>query len=153
MGNSQMFQRFPTHNGFEDPQFSNFYGQTLPLLKLGVPVETVHMENLSYAATLKDIKVLVMSYSNMKPSTPEVHEHIADWVNKGCVLIYCGKDDDPYQTVMEWWNTKGNNFAAPSAHLFQQLKINPPASGDQRFNVGKGAVYVIREHPKEFVMA
>ena len=153
MGNSLMFQRFPTHNGFEDPQFSNFYGQTLPLLKLGVPVETVHMENLSYAATLKDIKVLVMSYSNMKPSTPEAHEHIADWVKKGGVLIYCGKDDDPYQTVMEWWNTKGNNFTAPSAHLFQLLKINPPASGDQRFKVGKGAVYVIREHPKEFVMA
>ena len=153
MGNSLMFQRFPTHNGFEDPQFSNFYGQTLPLLKLGVPVETVHMENLSYGATLKDIKVLVMSYSNMKPSTADVHQHIADWVRKGGVLIYCGKDDDPYQTVMEWWNTKGNTFAAPSGHLFQLLKINPPASGDQRFEVGKGAVYVIREHPKEFVMA
>src|SRR5690606_20461264 len=27
MGNSLMFQRLPTHNGFEDPQFSNFYGQ------------------------------------------------------------------------------------------------------------------------------
>ncbi|MEO7317336.1 MAG: hypothetical protein ABIW47_19250, partial [Ginsengibacter sp.] len=39
MGNSLMFQRFPTHNGFEDPAFSNFYGQTLPLLKSGIPVE------------------------------------------------------------------------------------------------------------------
>lgn len=35
MGNSLMFQRFPTHNGFEDSAFSNFYGQTFPLLKLG----------------------------------------------------------------------------------------------------------------------
>ena len=47
MGNSLMFQRFPTHDGFEDPQFSNFYGQTLPLVKRGIPVQTVHMENLS----------------------------------------------------------------------------------------------------------
>jgi hypothetical protein len=152
MGNSLMFQRFPTHNGFEDPQFSNFYGQTFPLLKLGVPVETVHMENLSYPATLKDIKVLVVSYSNMKPLSAEVHQHLADWVKKGGVLFYCGRDDDPYQTVMEWWNTKENKFAAPSAHLFQLLKIQPPASGDQKFTVGKGTVYVIRQHPKEFVM-
>lgn len=152
MGNSLMFQRFPTHNGFEDPQFSNFYGQTFPLLKLGVPVETVHMENLSYTATLKDIKVLIISYSNMKPVTAQVHQYLADWVKKGGVLIYCGKDDDPYQSVMEWWNTKGNHFAAPAAHLFQLLAIKPPASGDQKFKAGKGAVYVIRQNPKEFVM-
>lgn len=152
MGNSLMFQRFPTHNGFEDPQFSNFYGQTFPLLKNGVPVETVHMENLAYPATLKNIKVLVMSYSNMKPMTPEVHQHLTEWVNKGGVLVYCGKDDDPYQTVQEWWNTKGNSFKAPSEHLFGLLKIKAPATGDQKFTVGKGTVYVIREHPKEFVM-
>ncbi|NNU34126.1 hypothetical protein HK413_08175 [Mucilaginibacter sp. S1162] len=71
MSNSLMFQRFPTHNGFEDPQFSIFYGQTLPLVKRGIPVQTVHMENLGYAATLKDIKVLVMSYSNMKPNSAQ----------------------------------------------------------------------------------
>ena len=33
MANSLMFQRFPDHNGYDDPQFSSFYGQTLPLLK------------------------------------------------------------------------------------------------------------------------
>lgn len=152
MGNSLMFQRFPTHNGFEDPQFSNFYGQTFPLLKLGVPVETVHMENLSYPATLKDIKVLVVSYSNMKPVSAQVHQYLADWVKKGGVLMYCGKDDDPYQSVMEWWNTKGNHFTAPSEHLFRLLKINAPSSGDQKFEAGKGAVYVVRQNPKEFVM-
>ena len=152
MGNSLMFQRFPTHNGFEDPAFSNFYGQTLPLLKSGVPVETVHMENLNYPATLKDIKLLIVSYSNMKPVTAKVHEYLADWVNQGGVLIYCGRDDDPYQNVMEWWNSKGNNFKAPSEHLFRLLKINAPATGEKEFKVGKGAVYVIRENPKEFVM-
>jgi len=152
MGNSLMFQRFPTHKGYEDPQFSNFYGQTFPLLKLGVPVETVHMENLSYAATLKDIKVLVISYSNMKPVSAQVHEQLADWVKKGGVLVYCGKDDDPYQSVMEWWNTKGNHFKAPSEHLFRLLDIKAPASGDQKFKAGKGTVYVIRQNPKEFVM-
>jgi len=151
MSNSLMFQRFPTHNGFEDPQFSNFYGQTLPLLKRGIPVQTVHMENLAYAPTLKNIKVLVMSYSNMKPNSAEVHQHIADWVKKGGVLIYCGRDDDPYQTVMEWWDTGKNKYAAPSQHLFKLLGIKLTDSV-QRFKVGKGAVYVIRKNPKEFVL-
>jgi hypothetical protein len=151
MSNSLMFQRFPTHNGFEDPQFSNFYGQTLPLVKRGVPVQTVHMENLAYAPTLKDIKVLVVSYSNMKPISAEVHQHIADWVKKGGVLVYCGRDDDPYQSVMEWWNTKGNKYKTPSEHLFKLLGIRP-VDGKERYSVGKGAVYVLRQNPKEYAM-
>jgi hypothetical protein len=150
MSNTLMFQRFPTHNGFEDPQFSNFYGQTLPLLKNGVPVQTVHMENLSFTNTLKDIKVLVVSYSNMKPVSAAVHKQIADWVKKGGVLIYCGRDDDPYQSVMDWWNTKGNKYKAPSEHLFQLLNIKVDA--DKSIPVGKGFVHIIRQNPKEFVM-
>lgn len=44
MANSMMFQRFPNHDGYDDPSFSSFYGQTLPLMKDGIPVEIVHME-------------------------------------------------------------------------------------------------------------
>lgn len=151
MSNSLMFQRFPTHNGFEDPQFSIFYGQTLPLVKRGVPVQTVHMENLGYPATLKDIKVLVMSYANMKPVSEQVHEQLAAWVKKGGELIYIGKDDDPYQSVMEWWNTKGNSYTAPSQQLFKLLGIDQQ-SGTKKYRVGLGHVYVMRENPKDFVM-
>ncbi|MFT3750334.1 MAG: hypothetical protein QM768_18605 [Agriterribacter sp.] len=151
MSNSLMFQRFPTHNGYEDPQFSNFYGQTLPLVKRGIPVETVHMENLSYPATLKNIKVLVISYSNMKPHDADVHKYLADWVKSGGVLVYCGKDDDPYQKVMEWWNTNGNNYAAPADHLFKLLGIEA-GTEDKSFVVEKGKVYVIRQNPKTFAM-
>ena len=109
------------------------------------------MENLEYPASLKNIKVLVMSYSNMKPVSAAVHTYLANWVKQGGVLIYCGRDDDPYQTVMEWWDTKRNKFTAPSQHLFKLLNINP-TKDDQQFKVGKGAVYVLRQNPKEFVM-
>ena len=51
MADSLMFQRFPDHNGYDDPQFSSFYGQTLPLLKRGIPVELVHMENTPFKDT------------------------------------------------------------------------------------------------------
>lgn len=151
MGNSLMFQRFPIHDGFEDPKFSNFYGQTLPLLKRGIPVQTVHMENLSYDATLKGIKVLVMSYSNMKPTSPQVHEDLAKWVEDDGVLVFVGRDDDPYQSVQEWWNTKGNSYTTPSQHFFEVLKIKPSANSE-KFDVGKGVVYLLRQNPKEFVL-
>tara|TARA_R110002049_G_scaffold28018_5_gene96664 strand:+ start:10939 stop:13161 length:2223 start_codon:yes stop_codon:yes gene_type:complete len=151
MGNSLMFQRVPTHNGYEDPQFSNFYGQTLPLVKRGVPVRTVHMENLSYETTLEDIKVLVMSYSNMKPTSSEDHKQLADWVKNGGVLVYVGKDDDPYQSVMEWWNTEDSTYKSPSENLFELLNIDL-SSNKIEFKVEKGTLHVLRENPKEFVM-
>ncbi|SDX09827.1 hypothetical protein SAMN05444410_10931 [Hydrobacter penzbergensis] len=151
MCNSLMFQRFPTHNGFEDPRFSNFYGQTFPLLKAGVPVETVHLENLAYPETLKGIKVLILSYSNMKPMNADMHRYLAEWVKKGGVLVYCGRDNDPYQNVTEWWNTNGNHFKTPAEQLFQLLNIQP-VSDDQKFSTGKGTVYLLRKNPKEFVM-
>ncbi|MDR2774122.1 MAG: hypothetical protein LBC19_05170, partial [Tannerella sp.] len=114
MSNSLMFQRFPVHAGYDDPQFSNFYGQTLPLLKRGIPVGIVHIENTAYPDTWKNLRILVMSYSNMKPMKPEYHSHIAQWVKEdGGVLVYCGQDIDPYQATMEWWNTGGNSYRAP----------------------------------------
>src|SRR5690554_7617627 len=84
---SLMFQSYPVHDGYEDPQLSNFYGQALPLLKRGIPVSTVHIENLSYSKSLEDIKVLVASYSGMKPMEKEAHKHLSEWVKNGGVVI------------------------------------------------------------------
>jgi hypothetical protein len=152
MSNSLMFQRYPVFENYEDEQLSDFYGQTLPLLKRGIPVETVHIENVSYPNTWKGLKILVMSYSNMKPMKEEYHQHIAQWVKQGGTLIYCGKDIDPYQSVMEWWNTKGNAYQKPSMHLFEQLGLasSDPQTGE--YVTGKGKVYVLREEPMNFVM-
>lgn len=151
MANSLMFQRFPIHEGYEDPQLANFYGLALPFLKRGVPVKTVHIENLSYKEALSETKVLLMSYSNMKPLSPEAHTHLADWVKSGGVLVYCGQDNDPFQSVSEWWNTKGNAYRTPAAHLFERMNIEiSPNEGI--YSYGKGFVYVVRSDPKEFVL-
>ncbi|WP_029906838.1 hypothetical protein [Prevotella sp. 10(H)] len=151
MANSLMFQRFPTHAGYEDPQLANFYGQALPFLKRGVPVKTVHIENLGYKQALADTKVLLMSYSNMKPLSPEAHTQIAEWIKGGGTLVYSGRDDDPFQTVLEWWNTNGNKYTAPSNHLFEQMNITAsPTQGE--YTHGKGKIYILRADPKEFVL-
>lgn len=151
MANSMMFQRFPTHAGYDDPQFSSFYGQTLPLLKRGIPVNIIHIENTPFRQTFDDLHVLVMSYSNMKPLNAEFHRFIAEWVNNGGALVYCGEDIDPYQSVLEWWNSDGNRYDAPSEHLFEQMGLErKAASGIYRY--GKGTVIVMRKDPKHFVL-
>jgi hypothetical protein len=151
LSNSMMFQRFPTHASYSDPQLSNFYGMIMPLLKRGVPVETVHYENLENANTLKNICVLVMSYSNMKPLTPKGHEKLAEWVKKGGILIYYGKDDDPFQSVPEWWNSGGNSYASPSQHLLEKLQVKE-IPGQIEYTVGKGKLFLVRRDPKELVL-
>lgn len=151
MANSMMFQRFPEHAGYEDPQFSSFYGQTLPLLKRGIPVHLVHMENTPFAQTFDGLSVLVVSYSNMKPLEPKFHGYIAEWVKNGGALVYCGEDIDPYQGVLEWWNTGENGYAAPSEHLFEQMGMERKAAAGV-YRYGKGRIVVVREDPKHFVL-
>ena len=152
MANSLMFQRSPKPvEGYKDPQLSNFYGEALPFLKRGIPVGITHLENVGYADTWRGVKVLLMSYSNMKPLDPEAHKHLAEWVRGGGVIVYSGRDDDPYQKVYEWWNQNGNTFSAPSQHLFQLMQM-PENPSEGEYAYGKGRVYVIRQDPKEFVM-
>ena len=151
MGNSLMFQRFPTHEGYDDPQLSNFFGLAMPLLKRGVPVGITHIENLGYPEALKDVKVLLMTYANMKPMDPAAHELLADWVRAGGLLVYSATDTDPFQGVREWWNTGGLSYAAPSEHLFELLGVEPGA-GEGVYDCGKGKLCVLRHDPKEFVL-
>ena len=152
MANSLMFQRsLEPVEGYEDPQFSNFFGLALPLLKRGVPVSITHLENTGYADTWKNVKVLLMTYSNMKPLDPKAHQDLADWVKNGGIIVYCGRDNDPYQQVLEWWNQNGNTYTAPSQHLFQLMQM-PDKAEEGIYHYGKGKVYVVRQDPKEFVM-
>ncbi|MDP8242588.1 MAG: hypothetical protein P9L94_00795 [Candidatus Hinthialibacter antarcticus] len=152
LSDSMMFQRFPTFKDYQDPRLSNLYGMALPLVKRGVPVQLVQMENLLQPDVLKDVRVLVMSYANMKPLSPSYHQALAQWVQQGGMLLFAGRDDDPYQTVREWWNQDGAEFAAPSVHLFQQMGVIQP-NAEGRYPVGKGTLSIIRQNPKEFAMA
>jgi len=144
-----MFQRYPELPDYADPDLSDFFGMALPLLKLGVPVKIVQMENLPIAETLKSIKVLLMTYSNMKPLDEGYHSILAKWVKNGGILIYLGEDQDPFQRVREWWNQDGKNFASPSAHLFKLLGVH---SNSGSAKIGRGFVSVLRQDPKELVM-
>jgi len=151
MANSLMFQSFPSHEGYSDPGLSGFYGEALPFLKRGVPVDIVHMENLPFKKTLAGTKVLLMSYSNMKPMDPVSHKYLAKWVRKGGMIVYSCRDNDPYQKVLEWWNTGDNKYACPADHLFSLMGI-PEGAPEGLYEYGKGKVRIIRQDSKEFVL-
>ena len=145
MSNSLMFQN-------EDPYLSDFFGLALPILKAGHRVGMVHMENLGYKKALDGVGVLLMTYSNMKPMDPQSHQYLADWVKHGGKLLYCSTDTDPFQTVQEWWNMGENHYAAPADHLFELMGIDAGASAG-KYSYGKGQVYILRQDPKDFVLA
>ena len=150
MGNSLMFQVQPPVKGPEDQTLSDFFGLALPLLKRGVPVGVTHIENLDREAALDGVKLLVMTYANMKPLEADAHRHLADWVRRGGKLVYSATDTDPFQQVPEWWNTGDCDFATPSGHLFSLLGI-PADAPEGSYSCGKGKVTVLRHDPKEYV--
>ena len=148
---SGMFHRYPANPKLTDPLLSNFYGEALPFLKRGVPVSIVHLENAGYEKAFDDTKILLMSYSNMKPPTEKAHEQLAQWVRNGGIIVYSGRDDDPFQTVKEWWNSNGRDFKCPADDLFEKTGIGRnPKEGI--YPVGKGTICIIRKDPKEYVL-
>ncbi|MDB6064541.1 MAG: hypothetical protein JWR26_749 [Pedosphaera sp.] len=149
VGDGLMFQRGePTPS---DPRLSQVYGLALPLLKRGMPVTPVQLENVTIPHYLDGFRLLLLTYRGMKPLTADVHAPLADWVKKGGVLVICDDDGDPYNSVREWWNSDGLHLATPREHLFQQLGIGPDqtaaAQSGKLLSIGKGGVIWMHEDP------
>jgi hypothetical protein len=151
ISNSMLYQRTPMIDKGEDPALSDFYGTALPLLEQGVPVKLRLMENMKYPGYLRHTKILIMTYSNMKPLYPNIDKYLAEWVKKGGVLFYYGKDNDIYQNINQWWNDGKYNYKKPSQDLFHRMKLEVD-SNRTKYSFGKGTVYVIRKNPKELVL-
>jgi len=131
-------------------QWSAFYGLALPLLKRGIPVRPVQLDNIArFPGYLDGYKVLLLSYEYMKPLTPTVHWALAQWVQAGGSLIYVGADTDPFNRVREWWNRPPRTYGAPSEHLFESLGL-PRQAEEGQHKCGKGLVIISRKHPAFF---
>ncbi|WP_418041615.1 hypothetical protein [Paenibacillus xylanilyticus] len=135
--------------------FSPFYGLALPLLKHGVPVRPLLLDNVRrYPGYLAPYNVLVLSYEFIKPQYPDVHYVLAQWVQDGGALIYVGDDSDPYHDIRAWWNLyqeegrSGTKYHSPREHLFEQIGLKEKAGGVHR--IGKGGMVWLNEHPAEF---
>lgn len=141
-----MFQRASPHPS--EPMLSSFFGLAMPLVKHGVPVEIVQLENTLHPNTLAPYKVLLLTYEGMKPLKREYHAALAKWVRDGGGLIYIGDGTDLYDNVREWWNNRGATEAKPQDDLFAQLGIGRTAYNEPEA-VGKGFVRVFAEKPRQ----
>jgi hypothetical protein len=145
VSDSLMFQRGePTPS---DPWLGNFYGLAMPLVKHGLPVAPVQLENVVISNYLAGFKVLFLSYDGQKPLTSEVHAPLAEWVRHGGVLVFCDADADPYLKVRDWWNTGGRHYDTPREHLFELLGLPAQTTADEFHPVGQGGVIWMRERP------
>lgn len=146
ISDSLMFQRGePTPS---DPHLSHIYGLALPLLKRGMPITPVQLENVTLPDYLEGFRVLLLTYHGMKPLSADVHAPLAAWVKRGGVLVVCDDDSDPYHAVREWWNSDGRHHRTPREDLFAQLGLPDPAASSPALTaVGKGGVIWMRENP------
>jgi len=146
ISDSLMFQRGePTPS---DPHLSHIYGLALPLLKRGMPITPVQLENVTLPDYLKGFRVLLLTYHGMKPLSADVHASLAAWAKRGGVLVVCDDDSDPYNAVREWWNSDGRHHRTPREDLFAQLGWSDPAASDSGPTaVGKGGMIWMRENP------
>ncbi len=154
ISDSMMFQREqPTPS---DPNMAQFYGLALPMLKRGLPITPVQLENVTLPGFLDEQRVLILTYEGQKPMSAEVHAPLAAWVRKGGVLIMVDDDKDPYHHVREWWNDEGKNGRIPRQHLFEALGVKDDdfaKDSARTIVVGKGAVIWLRESPVPFALS
>ncbi len=143
VSDTMMFERADPQPS--DQYLGSFYGLALPLVLRGVPVEPVQIESSGAPGFLSRYRLLFLTYEGQKPPTPAFHAALAAWVRAGGALVVVDNDDDPYNSVREWWNTAPNAFATPRQHLFAQLGIPADASG--LFHVGRGVVLAERVSP------
>ena len=145
ISDSLMFQRGqPTPS---DPWLGNVYGLAMPLVKHGLPVAPVQLENDTVPHYLDGFRVLLLSYDGQKPLSPAVHAPLVDWVKHGGVLVFCDADEDPYLQVHEWWNSDGNHYNTPREPLFEALGVDKSVAPDTFTKVGKGGLIWVRQRP------
>lgn len=143
VADTMMFQRADPHPS--DSGLGFFYGLALPLLKAGIPLEPVHLENSVLPGELDAYRVLLLTYEGQKPLNPDYHAAIERWVRDGGALIYVGDGSDPYHGVREWWNEEGTIERAPYDDLFERLGVSSMDGTPRR--VGDGCVILVHDHP------
>lgn len=157
LADSAMFQRMYPYGSEEAEdngeltkllRWNSFYGLSLPLLKQGLAVKPVQLDNIRrFPSYLNRYHTLILSYEFMKPEYPDIHNAIAQWVKQGGNLIYVGDGSDIFNSIQSWWNQNGADYSNPAEHLFECCGLGrSPKLGMHECE--KGNVYYMPIHPK-----
>ena len=121
--------------------FPQFFGLAMPLLKYGLPVRPIQLDNVRrFTGYLSGIRFAILSYEFMKPMSPDINMTLAEWVRAGGTLIYVGDGSDPFHGIRSWWREAG--YENPTQHLFETMGLGrSPESGEYAFGHGRIVVY------------
>lgn len=153
IADSAMYQRSMPDDLKKDPindkassfLMPDFFGLTLPLLKHGVPVRPLQLDNIRrFPGYLDDYKTIMLTYEFFKPESPDINVSIANWVGSGGVLVYFGDGSDPFHQISHWWNASG--YATPAEHLFEAMGLDKKAA-DGLYSFRNGLVMVVNQRP------
>lgn len=130
--------------------FPNFYGMAMPLLKYGLPVKPVQLDNVRrFAGYLDDCRLLILSYEYIKPESPDINASLIAWVRRGGTLCYIGNGKDPYHEISLWWRKAG--YDNPAMHLFELAELERMPE-DGTYAVGKGRIIVWNLFPAKICL-
>ncbi len=120
--------------------FPQFFGMAMPLLKYGLPIKPVQLDNVRrFAGYLDDISFAVLSYEYIKPEAPDVNTALISWVKKGGTLLYIGDGSDPFHQISSWWRQSG--YDNPAQHLFEMAGLSRDLK-DGSYPVDQGRIIV-----------
>lgn len=120
--------------------FPQFFGMAMPLLKYGLPIKPVQLDNVRrFAGYLDDISFAVLSYEYIKPEAPDVNTALISWVKKGGTLLYIGDGSDPFHQISSWWRQSG--YDNPAQHLFEMAGLSRDLK-DCSYPVDQGRIIV-----------
>ena len=120
--------------------FPQFYGLSMPLLKYGLPLRPIQLDNIRrFTGYLSGIRCAILSYEFMKPVSPDINTSLSEWVRSGGTLIYVGDGSDPFHAIRSWWREAG--YQTPAQHLFEALGL-PRDPADGAYAYGKGRIVV-----------
>lgn len=130
--------------------FPQFFGLVMPLLKYGLPVRPIQLDNIRrFPGYLANLGYAILSYEYIKPVSPDINLSLAEWVRTGGVLIYVGDGSDPFHAIRSWWREAG--FDAPAQHLFETMGLpQTPAAGEYTF--GRGRIVIHRQIPAKICL-
>lgn len=125
--------------------FPNFFGMAMPLVKYGLPIHPVQLDNVRrFAGYLEDYQCLILSYEYMKPEAPDINAAVVSWIREGGTLIYVGDGSDPFHAIDSWWRKSG--YDTPAQHLFELAGLGKdPAQGS--YPVGEGTIVIWKTVP------
>lgn len=121
--------------------FPQFFGLAMPLLKYGLPVRPIQLDNIRrFTGYLRGIRFAILSYEYMKPVSPDINTTLAEWIRSGGTLIYVGDGSDPFHGIRSWWREAG--YENPAQHLFEVMGLGrEPGAGEYAYGNGRIVVY------------